>query len=95
MWCCLQIVDQKSIKTVGVTHQYCVRASGGPLAVTLAWADFPCSPSAASCLINDLDLTVKVLSTSMPAVTSIVSASRVHEACNVRTCLMQGQYNWG
>ncbi len=55
-----QVVDQVPITATGAPHKYCVRSSGGALAVTLAWADFPCSPSAAKCLINDLDLTVQV-----------------------------------
>lgn len=41
------------------SHTYCVRASGGPVSVTLAWADYPCDSAAAVCLINDLDLTVR------------------------------------
>jgi subtilisin family serine protease len=41
----------------GQTYTYTV-AAGAPLKVTLAWTDFPASPTAAKALVNDLDLTV-------------------------------------
>ena len=39
---CLQVVDQAPMLTPGETHKYCVRATGGAVAITIAWADFPC-----------------------------------------------------
>jgi hypothetical protein len=38
----LQVVDQAPMLTPGESHKYCVRATGGAIAITLAWADFPC-----------------------------------------------------
>lgn len=54
----LQVVDRVEIAT-GDVHQYCVRATGGPLTVTLVWADFPGRPYSVKALVNDLDLTVR------------------------------------
>lgn len=45
--------------TTGESHQYCVNGTGGPLAVTLVWHDYPSALSAATTLVNDLDLTVR------------------------------------
>lgn len=45
--------------TTGQSHQYCLRALGGPLTVTLVWHDFPGAVSAKTALVNDLDLTVR------------------------------------
>ena len=45
--------------STGATHTYCIRATGGPVSVTLAWADYPSQISAAVNLVNDLDLTVQ------------------------------------
>lgn len=42
----------------GQSYKFCVTATGGPLKVTLVWHDPPASLSAASQLVNDLDLTV-------------------------------------
>jgi hypothetical protein len=38
----VQVVDQAPMLMPGETHKYCVRATGGAIAITLAWADFPC-----------------------------------------------------
>jgi len=54
----LQIVDSAQLST-GSSHEYCVRAQGGPLRVTLVWTDPPASPSAGHALVNDLDLVVR------------------------------------
>lgn len=54
----LQLVDRGALRT-GEAHQYCLRATGGPLTVTLVWHDYPAAPSAARALVNDLDLTVR------------------------------------
>ena len=54
-----QVVDQVQIGSTNVTHTYCVRATGGPVSVTLVWADYPSQVSAAINLVNDLDLTVQ------------------------------------
>ena len=45
--------------STGQTHQYCVKALGGPLTVTLVWHDYPAAISAKKALVNDLDLTVR------------------------------------
>ena len=42
----------------GSSHKYCVTSTGGPLKITLAWADYPPSLAASLQLVNDLDLTV-------------------------------------
>lgn len=55
----LQIVDQVQMGSTNDTHIYCVRATGGPVRVTLVWADYPSQTSAAVNLVNDLDLTVQ------------------------------------
>ena len=54
----LQIVDRQPA-SMGDVFRYCVRATGGPLTVALAWHDAPGSPSAGRALVNDLDLTVR------------------------------------
>ena len=54
----LQIVDRQPAST-GDVFRYCVRSTGGPLTVALAWHDAPGSPSAGRALVNDLDLTVR------------------------------------
>lgn len=46
------------MSATGVSHKYCLTATGGPLKITLVWADYPPSLAAASQLVNDLDLTV-------------------------------------
>ena len=52
----LQVVDLAPLGP-GETHKYCITALGGPLAVTLAWYDYPGSPAAGgSMLVNNLDL---------------------------------------
>ena len=40
------------------THTFEVTSPGVPMKVTLAWTDYPASTSAATSLVNDLDLTV-------------------------------------
>ena len=57
--CAAQLVDQVLMSSVFDSQTFCVRAAGGALTVTLAWADYPCDPAAAVCLVNDLDLTVR------------------------------------
>ena len=42
----------------GASLKFCVTASGGPLKVTLVWNDKPNDLSAATQLVNDLDLIV-------------------------------------
>lgn len=42
----------------GDSQKYCVTGTGGPLKVTLVWHDVPAALSAATQLVNDLDLTV-------------------------------------
>lgn len=54
----IQIIDGANLTADG-SHEYCVRALGGPIRVTLVWTDPPASPSAKSALVNDLDLTVR------------------------------------
>ncbi len=51
-------MDRANLST-GESHQYCVRSTGGPLTVTLAWHDYPASVSAAKALVNDLDLSIR------------------------------------
>ena len=45
--------------TTGRSHQYCVSGTGGFIAVTLVWHDYPAALAAATTLVNDLDLTVR------------------------------------
>ena len=45
--------------TTGQAHQYCLTVTGGPLRVALVWHDPPALLSAASALVNDLDLQVR------------------------------------
>ena len=40
------------------SYKWCVTSTGGPLKVTLVWHDPPAPLSAATQLVNDLDLTV-------------------------------------
>ena len=54
----MQIVDLAYL-TTGQSHQYCLKALGGPLTVTLVWHDYPAAVSAKAALVNDLDLTVR------------------------------------
>ena len=54
----LQVVDGAELRG-GAAHTYCLRGSGGPLAVALAWQDAPGSPAAGRALVNDLDLVVR------------------------------------
>ena len=54
----LQVVDGAELRG-GAAHTYCLRGSGGPLAVSLAWQDAPGSPAAGRALVNDLDLVVR------------------------------------
>jgi hypothetical protein len=54
----LQVVDRAELRTGGA-DAYCVRSTGGPLSVALAWQDAPGSPAAAKALVNDLDLEVR------------------------------------
>lgn len=54
----MQVLDRVPMQRTGDIHRYCITATGGPLKVTLVWADYPPSPSAAVMLVNDLDLTV-------------------------------------
>lgn len=53
-----QVVDKVPIQS-GDVHQYCIKANGGPLSITLVWTDYPGNPSAARSLVNDLDLVVR------------------------------------
>ena len=54
----MQLVDLANL-TMGQSHQYCLKALGGPLTVTLVWHDYPAAVSAKTALVNDLDLTVR------------------------------------
>ena len=54
----MQIVDLANL-TTGQSHQYCLKALGGPFTVTLVWHDYPAAVSAKTALVNDLDLTVR------------------------------------
>jgi subtilase family serine protease len=52
--------DEIASLSTGATaaHAFEVTSPGVPLKVTLAWTDYPASTSAATSLVNDLDLTV-------------------------------------
>ncbi|KAK9815059.1 hypothetical protein WJX73_006174 [Symbiochloris irregularis] len=54
----LQVVDWKPFVIRTQVDQYCVQAAGGPITITLVWADPPADVTAAQALVNDLDLTV-------------------------------------
>lgn len=55
---CLQVLDRVPMPAQGGSLKFCVTATGGPLKVTLVWNDRPNDLSAATQLVNDLDLTV-------------------------------------
>jgi len=51
--------EEKALQTgEAQTYSYTIK-NGQPLKVTLAWTDYPASPSAEKTLVNDLDLLVK------------------------------------
>lgn len=54
----LQVVDRAPISG-GESHRFCLRSTGGPLTVVLAWHDAPGAPSSGRALVNDLDLVVR------------------------------------
>ncbi|DBA90044.1 TPA: Signal peptide peptidase-like 2A [Trebouxia sp. C0005] len=54
----MQVVDKVPMAAKGNSQKYCVTGTGGPLKVTLVWHDVPAALSAATQLVNDLDLTV-------------------------------------
>lgn len=54
----MQVVDAAQLAQ-GQEHQYCLRATGGAVHITLVWYDPPGLASAASALVNNLDLTVR------------------------------------
>ncbi len=54
----VQVVDKAPMAAQGNSQKYCVTGTGGPLKVTLVWHDVPAALSAATQLVNDLDLTV-------------------------------------
>ncbi|PSC76615.1 Serine protease ABC transporter B family tagA isoform A [Micractinium conductrix] len=54
----LQVLDAVPINQ-GESHEYCIRANGGPLSITLVWADFPGDVAGGKVLVNDLDLSVR------------------------------------
>jgi hypothetical protein len=56
--CAWQVVDGAKLST-GQSHQYCVRANGGPMRITLVWHDLPSDIAAEKNLVNDLDLSVR------------------------------------
>jgi len=53
-----QVVDAAAIPDTGAVHKFCLTATGGPLRVTLAWADRPPAQASGRQLVNDLDLNV-------------------------------------
>ena len=52
----MQVVDRAVLADTGAVDKYCITATGGPLRVTLAWADRPPAHAAGPQLVNDLDL---------------------------------------
>lgn len=56
----MQIVDLAELAEVGEAHVFCLEAQSGRLSITLVWHDPPASPAAASLLVNDLDLEVRI-----------------------------------
>ena len=50
------MVDRAVIPDSGAVHKFCLSAAGGPLRVTLAWADRPPAQASGPQLVNDLDL---------------------------------------
>ena len=51
-----QFVDRAVLADTGAVDKYCITCTGGPLRVTLAWADRPPAHAAGPQLVNDLDL---------------------------------------
>ena len=49
-----QVTDQVLMASVSQVDTYCLRATGGAVTVTLAWADYPCDLSAAICLARSV-----------------------------------------
>ena len=56
--CVLRRERPRSRPGTTASHTFDVTSPGVPLKVTLAWTDYPASTSAATDLVNDLDLTV-------------------------------------
>ena len=56
-----QVLDRAVLDDTGAVDKHCVTSTGGPLRVTLAWADRPPAHAAGPQLVNDLDLEVKLL----------------------------------
>lgn len=56
----MQIVDGDILSTTGANKRFCLRGNPGTTTITVAWHDYPGTPTAAKALINDLDLTVVV-----------------------------------
>ncbi len=48
----VQVADQVLMRNISQVDTYCLRATGGAVTVTLAWADYPCDLSAAICLVR-------------------------------------------
>eukprot|EP00955_Chlamydomonas_euryale_P049058 354169-Chlamydomonas_euryale.AAC.15 len=61
----LQVVDMVPIAE-GDTHAYVLASSGGDVAVSLVWFDYPADVNAYAALVNDLDLVVEVTSPGEP-----------------------------
>lgn len=57
----MQVVDRAALDDTGAVDKYCTTSTGGPLRVTLAWADCPPAHAAGPQLVNDLDLEVRML----------------------------------
>ncbi len=53
-----QVLDSIDIVN-GQKHVYCITSNGGPLSITVAWTDYPGSPSSRRTLTNNIDLVVK------------------------------------
>jgi hypothetical protein len=55
-----QVVNGAVLSTSGASAKVCLNGLPGTMTITLAWADYPGSQTAAKALVNDLDLTVNV-----------------------------------
>lgn len=70
----MQVIDRAMLDDTSTVDKYCITSTGGPLRVTLAWADRPPAHAAGPQLVNDLDLEVKLLTMDLGGSPNLVGA---------------------
>eukprot|EP00884_Botryococcus_braunii_P009855 jgi/Botrbrau1/18871/Bobra.177_2s0031.1 len=81
----IQVVDKRPIG-FNQTHKYCVQATGGPLRITLVWADPPPSSYAGTIAVNDLDLSVWADALNARLLLGNGERDRINNVEQVATC---------